>query len=107
MSSFEFGDIVLLKFPFTGGSDIKKRPAMVVKDTGDGDFIVCRITSQVYNTVYDFRVIDWKNYGLKLPSTIRLHKIATLEKELAIQIIGKLDKNLKLDVKNIISNILS
>jgi hypothetical protein len=41
MNNFEFGDIVLLEFPFSGGGIIKKRPALIIKNTSDNDFIVC------------------------------------------------------------------
>ncbi len=44
----EFGDIVLLEFPFTDGQQSKKRPALVLLDTQDGDMIVCRITSKLH-----------------------------------------------------------
>jgi len=107
MANFKFGDIVLLTFPFTGLAAVKKRPAMVLKDTDDGDFIVCRITSQSYYSAFDVKVADWKSYGLKLPSTIRLHKIASLEKKMAEKVIGRLDNNLKLSIRKVIYSLLS
>jgi hypothetical protein len=45
MDKLNFGDIVLLKFPFTDGKTYKRRPALIIKDFDDGDIIVCRITS--------------------------------------------------------------
>jgi len=45
MERLTFGDIVLLKFPFTDGISFKKRPALIINDYDDGDIIVCRITS--------------------------------------------------------------
>jgi mRNA interferase MazF len=99
MKYFSFGDIVLLKFPYTNEKKYKKRPALIIFDTRDGDIIVCRITSKLYETKFDFLVEDWKESGLKLPSVVRLHKIATLEKSLIDQKIGKTSQKLKDTIK--------
>jgi mRNA interferase MazF len=82
MDKLNFGDIVLLKFPFTDGKSYKRRPALIINDYDDGDIIVCRITSQIYETQYDLNINNWEQSGLKLPSVIRVHKLATLEKDL-------------------------
>jgi mRNA interferase MazF len=100
-----FGDIVLLKFPFTDGHSFKKRPALVINDYNDGDVIVCRITSKLYNSGQDILIGKWETFGLKLPSVIRVHKIATLEKELVETVIGKVDQSIKLKLKTIFANI--
>ena len=60
MNPFAFGDIVLLKFPFTDGNSFKKRPALVINDFNDGDIIVCRITSKIYNTDNDVLLDEWE-----------------------------------------------
>lgn len=96
MNKLSFGDIVLLKFPFTDGKTFKKRPAFVLKDFEDGDILVCRITSIIYDTRYDVLIKNWEQSGLKLPSVIRLHKIATLEKEMIETILGKIDTHLQI-----------
>ena len=82
MEKLIFGDIVILKFPYTDGTTFKRRPALVICDIQDGDIIVCRITSKIYATTFDIELIDWAESGLKLPSVVRVHKIATLEKSL-------------------------
>lgn len=99
MKKLNFGDIVLLKFPFTDGKSYKKRPALVISDSEDGDIIVCRVTSQLYKTFYDIFVEDWKSVGLKLPSIIRVHKLATLEKSMVDAIIGRTSNDLKTIIK--------
>lgn len=98
-STLSFGEIVLLIFPFTNGGKSKKRPALVLRDTIDGDIIVCRITSKLYNSEFDFEIEKWKKCGLKLPSVVRLHKIAALEKSLVDQSIGVIDEKLKKIIK--------
>ncbi len=51
MTSFEFGDVVLVPFPFTDQSTAKKRPAVVVSSAAYNaerrDLIVMAVTSQV------------------------------------------------------------
>ncbi len=94
MKKYNFGDIVLLKFPFTDGITFKKRPAIIIKDTKDGDVVVARITSQLINTEFDVFIENWRESGLKLPSVIRLHKLASLEKNIIDAILGKIDNEL-------------
>ena len=105
MNNLNFGDIVLLRFPFTDGNTFKRRPALIINDCLDGDIIVCRITSRLYNSKYDIYIDNWEKSGLKLPSVIRVHKIATLEKNMVEMIIGKIDEASKVNIRNIISNL--
>mgnify|MGYP005852773067 CR=1 FL=1 len=105
MDKLNFGDIVLLKFPFTDGKTYKRRPALIINDFDDGDIVVCRITSQIYKTKNDIFINDWENSGLKLPSVIRIHKIATLEKDMVEIIMGQVDKISKNKIRTIISKL--
>jgi mRNA interferase MazF len=105
MDRLKFGDIVLLKFPFTDGKSIKRRPALIINDFNDEDVIVCRITSQIYKTENDVYIDDWEESGLKLPSVIRVHKIATLEKNMVELIMGRIDNATKEKVRKIISDL--
>lgn len=75
MKKLSFGEIYLLRFPFSEGTKYKKRPILVILDTGDNDMVVCRITSKTYQTEFDFKIEDWKACGLKLPSVIRCIKL--------------------------------
>jgi len=62
----------------------------VLLDTGDADIIVARVTSQSPQADYDLELEEWQNAGLALPSIVRLHKIATLEKRLVERQLGRL-----------------
>ncbi len=99
MSDFYFAQIVLINFPFVGSNEIKKRQALVLIDTKDEDLIVSCITSQPSKSNFDVEVINWQKTGLLLPSFVRLHKIATIEKKLIERVLGNLDKNDKLNVQ--------
>jgi mRNA interferase MazF len=105
MELFNFGDIVLLKFPFTDGNSFKKRPALVINDYNDDDVIVSRITSKIYNSPQDIFIDQWEACGLQLPSVIRVHKIATLEKQLVETVIGKISEEIKQKVKVLIADL--
>jgi mRNA interferase MazF len=81
---------VLLAFPFADTTGIKRRPALVLLDSGDDDIVVARITSQISQTSYEVQIIRWQEAGLILLSVVRLHKIATVEKQLVNRRLGAL-----------------
>ncbi|MEI8130623.1 MAG: type II toxin-antitoxin system PemK/MazF family toxin [bacterium] len=91
------GKIVLVPFPFTDLSGEKVRPALVLADDDkDADFLVCFITTVVskkekYGVVISKEDIHFKKTGLKATSVIRVSKIATLDKKVALGEIGELD----------------
>jgi len=90
MQNYRFGEIVLLKFPFVEQQEAKRRPALVLLDAGDADILAARITSQDVYTEYDVVLDEWRQSGLLIPSVIRLHKMATLEKKLVERKLGVL-----------------
>jgi len=99
MKKLKFGDIVLLKFPHSDGINFSKRPALTLTDTGDGDVVLCRITSKFYCSEYDTAIKPSQENGLKLDSSIRVHKIATIEKYRIDKKLGELDSFLMEKVK--------
>lgn len=105
MERLRFGDIVLLKFPFTDSKTFKRRPALIINDFNDDDIIVSRITSHIYQTKNDIKIDTWKESGLRLPSAIRVHKLATLEKNMVELVMGKIDNSIKEKVKEILTNL--
>ena len=96
MTIYKFGDVILVPFPFTNGSSGKKRPAIVISsdsyDRSKPDVILIAVTSQV-NTELRFGealVNNWSAAGLLKPSVIK-PVIATVEKNLVIRKLGKLE----------------
>lgn len=87
---YKFGDILLLNFPFSGLSGVKKRPALFLLDAHDGDILVARITSKIWFRPTDVSLKDWSLAGLLSNSCIRLTKLATLEKVLVERKLGTL-----------------
>ena len=107
MEVIETGTIVLLKFPFADGVTFKRRPALVLKDFEDGDILVCRITSKIYNSPYDIFLDNWSNFGLMAPSVIRVHKMANLEKDMIDAIMGKIDETVFSKIRMLYMSIVS
>lgn len=106
MDNLAFGKIVLLRFPFSDAQSYKRRPALLIKNFDDGDILVCRITSQLYETKYDLFIDNWKEAGLKLPSVIRVHKLATLGKEMIEVIMGQIDEQTVFKTKKIFASLI-
>jgi mRNA interferase MazF len=96
MTRFEFGDVVLVPFPFTDQSSAKKRPAVVVSAAAYNaerpDLIMMAITSQVRaENRFDIPLPDWQQARLLKPSVIK-PVIATIEQGLVIKQLGKLSE---------------
>ena len=94
MTSFEFGDIVLVPFPFTDQSTTKQRPAVVVSastyNAERPDLIVMAVTSQVRaENRFDIPLQHWQSARLIKPSVVK-PVIATIERRLVIKKLGRL-----------------
>lgn len=89
------GVIVLVPFPFTDLSGHKVRPAVVLSDLDrNSDFIACFISSKPDRIINktDIKILAAPGNGLKTNSIIKVSKIATLEKKIALGEIGILDQ---------------
>ncbi len=81
---FDFGDVVLVPFPFTSQTASKKRPAVIVSNGAYNrsrpDIIVMAVTSQLHPAAStgEVWVKDWTQAGLLKPSAIK-PVFATLE----------------------------
>jgi mRNA interferase MazF len=88
------GDIVVIPFPFSNLQGFKRRPALVLADSGSKDSILCQITSK--NVKDRFAVsITPGDTGGKLPidSNIRPNKLFTIEKSIILYKICTLSNN--------------
>lgn len=95
MTPFEFGDIILVPFPFTDQSQAKKRPAVVISskayNTERPDLIIMAVTSQIKpaSIIGEVIIQAWQEAGLLKPSAIK-PVITTIEKPLVIKVMGQL-----------------
>jgi mRNA interferase MazF len=111
MTGCEFGDIVLVPFPFTDQSTSKKRPAIVISSAdyhrSRPDYIIMAVTSRmrVLATIGELIVRDWREAGLLKPSTIK-PIIATIEHGLVLRKLGSLGADDQSALRAVISDIL-
>ncbi len=109
-TNYNFGDVVLVPFPFTNQASSKKRPAVIISSgvyhQHHPDLIVMAITSQrIVQSFGEVMVSDWQGAGLLRPSAIK-PVIATLERHLVIKTLGHLSAQDQRMVKDALQAIL-
>ncbi|MGH7971500.1 MAG: type II toxin-antitoxin system PemK/MazF family toxin [Limisphaerales bacterium] len=83
------GGILLAALVFTSQAGAKKRPVMVIRDAGDDDLLVAPVSGQAVRVAYDGILNDWLRAGLRLPSVVRVEKLATIEKGTVLRSLGR------------------
>ena len=95
MMPFEFGDTVLVPFPFTDQTASKRRPAVVISsetyNQSRPDLIMTAVTSQLRPsaTFGEVWLRDWQAAGLLKASAVK-PVVATFEQSLVIRRLGAL-----------------
>jgi mRNA interferase MazF len=92
------GQVVLFRFPQTDLAEGKLRPALLLgKLPGEfDDWLICMISSQVRRFMPDFDEIvreedaDFTDSGLKMPSVIRVGRLAVVDGEILLGAIGQI-----------------
>ena len=108
---FDFGDVVLVPFPFTSQRASKKRPAVVVSrrryNESRPDLIVMAITSQLRPTraLGEVWIAQWQSAGLLKASVVK-PVLATLEQRLLIRSLGRLVAEDQANLRTAISEIV-
>ncbi len=102
MTGCEFGDVILVPFPFTDQTSAKKRPAVVVSSAAyhrdRPDVILMAVTSRPPSgsRAGEVVVARWREAGLLKPSVVK-PVLATVERGLLIRRLGRLaDEDLEL-----------
>ena len=97
------GRIVVVPFPFTDLSSVKRRPALVLHEA-KYDIVVAYISSVIPSALSSEDVLvpqSWASFartGLLSDSVIMLDKLATVEKALVIRTLGEVDDDLKAEI---------
>lgn len=95
MTKYAFGEVILVPFPFTDQSGVKKRPAVVVSSSAyqaaRPDVLILAITGQVRVPLGfgEALIQDWKAAGLLKPSILK-PVLTTLEQRLVLRVMGSL-----------------
>jgi mRNA interferase MazF len=108
---FEFGDVVLVPFPFTSQAASKQRPAVIVSalayNRAKPDIVLMAVTSQFRPSpaLGEVWLRDWRAAGLLKPSAVK-PVFATLEQNLIIRQLGTLTAADQAALKNAINQIV-
>ena len=86
------GVIVTVSFPFSDLSSSRLRPAVVLADSGRGDWVLCQVTSKSYadSSAIKLEDEDFDSGSLHLTSYARPGKIFTANESLMVTQVGKL-----------------
>lgn len=111
MTGYEFGDLVLVPFPFTDQSATKRRPAVVVSSAAyhrtRPDLLIMAVTSQQPSTlsVGEVQVQDWRGAGLLKPSVLK-PVITTIDPALVLKKLGQLTSTDQAALRQVLTTIL-
>ena len=111
MTHFEFGDVVLVRVPFTDQRGSKQRPAVVVSGAAYGrarpDVILMAVTGRIRSPRGFGEVVieDWGAAGLVKPSTVK-PVMFTIEKRLVVRTLGQLTERDRLALKKGFRNVI-
>ena len=84
------GEVVLIRIDYHQTSGGKIRPAVVLLDCRDDDFVAAPITSHPQRSDFDVAIDHWREAGLNVASTIRIHKLTVLAKDDIVRRLGHL-----------------
>ena len=110
-TSFEFGQIVLLRFPFTDQRGSKQRPAVVISSTAYNqalpDILLMAVTSQIRTKArFGEAVIEgWQAAGLLKPSAIK-PIVFTAEKSIVRKTLGRLENKDRESLRAVIETVI-
>ena len=88
--TLRLGEVVLIRMQFHEATGAKVRPAVVLLDTGDSDFVAAPVTSQARDSEFDLMIGEWRAAGLNVASSIRIHKRTVLAKSDIVRSLGTL-----------------
>lgn len=90
---YSFGDIVLIDFPFSNQTGIKRRPALVILQDSEADLLLARVRSKPQQSFADVPIEGWRESKLLFSSAVRLEKLATFSSDLIEAKIGELSQD--------------
>jgi mRNA interferase MazF len=98
LGRFVKGDVVAVPFPFSDLTKAKRRPALVLVDLKNDDYVLVQITSQHIFDDYALSIesADFNEGSLNKKSNIRPNRIFTADEKIILYKIGALKKD-KLD----------
>ncbi len=95
MTVYKRGDVVLVPFPFSDQTTIKKRPAVVVSSSlyneVSQDIIIMAVTSRIEKSgeIGECLIKNWREAGLLKPSALK-PAISSIEQKMVLRKLGAL-----------------
>ncbi|NBB78772.1 MAG: type II toxin-antitoxin system PemK/MazF family toxin [Verrucomicrobia bacterium] len=104
-------DIVVLPFPFTDRSTMKRRPALILSNPDyqkSSGHLICAMVTTAARSKWpgDTTIAAWVDAGLPKPSKVRL-KLFTLDARFVIRRLGKLVESDASEVTEALSKTLN
>ena len=104
-------DVILVPFPFTDLTTIKKRPSLVISPDSfnfNEDIVIAFITSNIPSQMRagDYKIKDLQITGLPKPSIIRM-KFATINKTIIVKKLGNLSEKDSLNFQKMLIDFYS
>lgn len=109
---YEFGDVVLVRFPFTNQTAFKQRPAVVISNRAYNiarpDAVIMAITSQLHSPsgLGEVWISQWQAANLLKPSAVK-PVFATLEQSLILKRLGILHPSDQAALRQAIAAVLA
>lgn len=109
MEKFVKGNVVVLPFPFSDLSAMKKRPAVIVATLQGDDVICCQITSEARFDNYSVHLNNngFREGGLPVAGMIRPNKIFTADRSIISSRAGTLQEKKVKEIEGILMKIFS
>ena len=106
------GQIALTPFPYTDLSGAKLRPVLLLRQASSrfDDWLVCMVSSQLQQADADLDEIllpsdtNFAATGLKVPSVLRLSRLAVLDGALLVGSIGEIGEDRLAQVRQRLAN---
>jgi len=110
-TAFEYGEVVLVNFPFTDLGTTKRRPAVVISrrsyNSIKPDLILMALTSRSMHAPEpgDVLIQDLQAAGLPRPSRLK-PVVATVEQAIVRRVLGRLSSDDQMRLNQLIQQIL-
>jgi mRNA interferase MazF len=105
--AYQFGDVFLASLVFPDAGGMKRRPVLVIHDPGDADLLVVPVTTHQPRSAEDVEIQNWAAAGLRLASTARMAKLATVSKSNVVHSLGRLTNDDASAVRAVLSRFFS
>ncbi len=89
-------EIVLIPFPYSDLTGSKKRPALIISNSilsKTEDRICCLVTSNIHKEDVEIKNVDFKEGKLQFKSSVKPHRIFTINQRIIIKRLGIVTEN--------------